>query len=117
MIARHQTYPSESTSSRSQAAQGAREDRNLRRPPGGYPRSGLSRSDPEYYRLPERSMQKTAQDYSAAAFKRTTDLLDLNPEFYTIWNYRRNILSHGIFPSSFVHHNTPRAKTAHAHPR
>jgi hypothetical protein len=28
----------------------------------------------------------------------TAKLLQVNPEFYTIWNYRRNILLYGIFP-------------------
>jgi hypothetical protein len=32
----------------------------------------------------------------------TTRLLDLNPEFYTIWNYRRNILVNGLIPNSYV---------------
>ncbi|KAI0047957.1 rab-protein geranylgeranyltransferase [Auriscalpium vulgare] len=26
-------------------------------------------------------------------------MLNLNPEFYTVWNYRRNILINGIFPA------------------
>jgi len=34
------------------------------------------------------------------AFKRTTALLNWNPEFYTAWNYRRDILLKGIFPDS-----------------
>ena len=44
--------------------------------------------------------QKKAKDYSAEALKQTTALLDLNPEFYSIWNYRRFILLNGLFPSS-----------------
>ncbi|EIW67518.1 geranylgeranyl transferase type-2 subunit alpha [Tremella mesenterica] len=32
--------------------------------------------------------------YTPDALKKTTELLDLNPEFYTIWNYRRHILLH-----------------------
>lgn len=35
------------------------------------------------------------KDYSPEAFKLTTTLLDLNPEFYTVWNYRRDILVSG----------------------
>ncbi|WOO76776.1 Geranylgeranyl transferase type-2 subunit alpha [Vanrija pseudolonga] len=44
--------------------------------------------------------RKKANDYSPEALKQTTALLDLNPEFYTIWNYRRNILSRGLIPKS-----------------
>lgn len=36
------------------------------------------------------------------ALGKTNQLLDLNPEFYTIWNYRRNILTRGLFPESCV---------------
>ncbi|KAI0797855.1 rab-protein geranylgeranyltransferase [Abortiporus biennis] len=42
--------------------------------------------------------KKKAGDYSKDAFDSTTRLLRVNPEFYTIWNYRRNIMIHGIFP-------------------
>lgn len=44
--------------------------------------------------------QKKAKDYSPEALKKTTELLDLNPEFYTVWNYRRHILTRGLFPNS-----------------
>lgn len=44
--------------------------------------------------------QKKAKDYSPEALKKTTELLDLNPEFYTVWNYRRHILLRGLFPDS-----------------
>ncbi|EKC97901.1 RAB-protein geranylgeranyltransferase [Trichosporon asahii var. asahii CBS 8904] len=37
-----------------------------------------------------------ARDYSPEALKKTTELLDLNPEFYTVWNYRRHILTREI---------------------
>ncbi|KAG7086650.1 hypothetical protein E1B28_002589 [Marasmius oreades] len=40
------------------------------------------------------------KDYSNDAFESTTALLRDNPEFYTIWNYRRQILLRGIFPQS-----------------
>ncbi|CCH40862.1 Geranylgeranyl transferase type-2 subunit alpha [Wickerhamomyces ciferrii] len=36
---------------------------------------------------------KNEQQYNAETFKLSTDLLYLNPEFYTIWNYRRDIIS------------------------
>lgn len=46
--------------------------------------------------------QKQSRDYSKEAFDLTTRLLQANPEFYTIWNYRRNILVNGIFPSRYA---------------
>ncbi|KAF8078123.1 rab-protein geranylgeranyltransferase [Lyophyllum atratum] len=44
--------------------------------------------------------RKKDKDWSHDALHLTTRLLQVNPEFYTIWNYRRNILLDGIFPSS-----------------
>ncbi|ETW85709.1 hypothetical protein HETIRDRAFT_470846 [Heterobasidion irregulare TC 32-1] len=44
--------------------------------------------------------KKKSNDWSGEAFELTSRLLNINPEFYTIWNYRRNILTRGIFPSS-----------------
>ncbi|KAI0721632.1 rab-protein geranylgeranyltransferase [Cerioporus squamosus] len=38
--------------------------------------------------------------YDKEAFDLTTRLLHVNPEFYTVWNYRRDILLNGIFPAS-----------------
>ena len=46
--------------------------------------------------------QKKARDWSRGAFDQTEKLLDLNPEFYTIWNYRRNIMLNGIFSQRSV---------------
>lgn len=46
--------------------------------------------------------QKKACDWSRDAFDQTQHLLELNPEFYTVWNYRRNIVLHGIFPRKSV---------------
>lgn len=43
-------------------------------------------------------LQKKQNDWSKEALQITTQLLQINPEFYTIWNYRRNILLNGIFP-------------------
>lgn len=43
--------------------------------------------------------QKKNNDWSKDAFDLTTKLLQINPEFYTIWNYRRNILLNGVFPA------------------
>ncbi|KAJ8583575.1 rab-protein geranylgeranyltransferase [Rhizopogon salebrosus TDB-379] len=44
--------------------------------------------------------RKKKQDWSMDAFQSTQRLLQINPEFYTVWNYRRNILLNGIFPQS-----------------
>ncbi|KAF8314235.1 rab-protein geranylgeranyltransferase [Clavulina sp. PMI_390] len=44
--------------------------------------------------------KKAAKDYSEDAFDQTTQLLTANPEFYTIWNYRRDILTEAVFPKS-----------------
>ncbi|ORY30606.1 hypothetical protein BCR39DRAFT_564865 [Naematelia encephala] len=44
--------------------------------------------------------RKRSKDYTTEALKKTTDLLDLNPEFYTIWNYRRHIFLRGLFPNT-----------------
>ncbi|KAL0580227.1 Rab geranylgeranyltransferase [Marasmius crinis-equi] len=44
--------------------------------------------------------RKKKKDHSKEAFDLTTALLRENAEFYTVWNYRRHILLHGIFPSS-----------------
>lgn len=46
--------------------------------------------------------QKRELDYSPEALGKTTELLDENPEFYTVWNYRRYILLRGLFPTSYV---------------
>jgi geranylgeranyl transferase type-2 subunit alpha len=32
----------------------------------------------------------------------TNRILDFNPEFYTIWNYRRLILLEGLFIDAYV---------------
>ncbi|KAF8516926.1 rab-protein geranylgeranyltransferase [Hysterangium stoloniferum] len=42
--------------------------------------------------------RRHAGDFSEESLDLTKHLLAINPEFYTIWNYRRNILSSGIFP-------------------
>ncbi|KDQ10157.1 hypothetical protein BOTBODRAFT_498629 [Botryobasidium botryosum FD-172 SS1] len=43
---------------------------------------------------------KAANDWGADALALTTRLLATNPEFYTVWNYRRYILLRGVFPAS-----------------
>ncbi|KAK1059392.1 Rab geranylgeranyltransferase [Friedmanniomyces endolithicus] len=35
-----------------------------------------------------------AKDYSDTTFQLTSQLLTQNPEYYTIWNYRRLVLQH-----------------------
>ncbi|OCH87422.1 rab-protein geranylgeranyltransferase [Obba rivulosa] len=54
----------------------------------------------EYLTLTDEVLAKKKDDWSKAAFDLTTRLLQVNPEFYTVWNYRRNILLNGIFPKS-----------------
>ena len=49
-----------------------------------------------------RAEQKKAKDWSEDALNLTTRLLHMNPEFYTIWNYRRDIFTNGIFPVWYV---------------
>ncbi|VDC07114.1 unnamed protein product [Peniophora sp. CBMAI 1063] len=48
--------------------------------------------------------RKKAGDHSREAFDLTTRMLSTgpapNPEFYTVWNYRRHILLNGVFPQS-----------------
>ncbi|RDB20991.1 Geranylgeranyl transferase type-2 subunit alpha [Hypsizygus marmoreus] len=44
--------------------------------------------------------RKKSRDWSREALHLTSRLLQINPEFYTVWNYRRNIFLHGIFPNS-----------------
>ncbi|KAG6832705.1 hypothetical protein H0H92_012277 [Tricholoma furcatifolium] len=44
--------------------------------------------------------RKKNKDWSKDALQLTSRLLQVNPEFYTIWNYRRAILLNGIFPTS-----------------
>src|SRR5579862_2813697 len=39
------------------------------------------------------------KEYTPAVLALTTKLLIQNPEFYTIWNYRRRILLHDFLPS------------------
>ncbi|KAJ7261363.1 rab-protein geranylgeranyltransferase [Mycena haematopus] len=55
----------------------------------------------EYLALNDDVLSKKAlNDWSREAFDLTTRILQINPEFYTVWNYRRNILLQGIFPES-----------------
>ncbi|TFK86372.1 rab-protein geranylgeranyltransferase [Polyporus arcularius HHB13444] len=44
--------------------------------------------------------RKKGNDFDKESFELTTRLLHVNPEFYTVWNYRRRILLNGIFPTS-----------------
>ncbi|RPD79934.1 rab-protein geranylgeranyltransferase [Lentinus tigrinus ALCF2SS1-7] len=44
--------------------------------------------------------RKKRKDHGRESFDLTTRLLHVNPEFYTIWNYRRLILLDGVFPTS-----------------
>ncbi|KAI0374748.1 rab-protein geranylgeranyltransferase [Pilatotrama ljubarskyi] len=42
--------------------------------------------------------RKKSRNHSPESFGLTTKLLQINPEFYTVWNYRRSILLNGLFP-------------------
>ncbi|KZT26484.1 rab-protein geranylgeranyltransferase, partial [Neolentinus lepideus HHB14362 ss-1] len=55
----------------------------------------------EYLSLTDHVLaKKKSRDWSKDAFEATSRLLQINPEFYTIWNYRRNIMLHGLFVNS-----------------
>ncbi|KZT11433.1 rab-protein geranylgeranyltransferase, partial [Laetiporus sulphureus 93-53] len=55
----------------------------------------------EYLALTEDVLaKKKNKDWSKDAFDLTTRVLHMNSEFYTVWNYRRNILLNGLFPKS-----------------
>lgn len=61
--------------------------------------------------------QRAANDLTPAALDLTSQLLRLNPEFYTIWNYRREILLHTYLapPSSSPDDTYHQTLTAHLH--
>jgi geranylgeranyl transferase type-2 subunit alpha len=40
-----------------------------------------------------------AKHFEFSTLRLTSDILQLNPDYYTIWNYRREILLQGIFPT------------------
>ncbi|CAD6893426.1 unnamed protein product [Tilletia controversa] len=54
---------------------------------------------------------RDANDLSPAALEQTTKLLSFNPEFFTVWNYRRAILSH-LFESESEPSQEDATKTA-----
>ncbi|KAJ7632209.1 rab-protein geranylgeranyltransferase [Roridomyces roridus] len=45
--------------------------------------------------------KKKSNDWSRDTLDLTTRILRINPEFFTAWNYRRNILLSGIFPERY----------------
>ncbi|KAF2768176.1 protein prenylyltransferase [Teratosphaeria nubilosa] len=47
-----------------------------------------------------------AQDYSNTTFQLTSRLLTQNPEYYTVWNYRRLLLQ-DVFANELSQHNNP----------
>ncbi|KAH8117241.1 rab-protein geranylgeranyltransferase [Phellopilus nigrolimitatus] len=52
----------------------------------------------EYLKLNDDVLaRKKAKNWSHESLDLTTRLLSMNPEFYTVWNYRRDILTNGIF--------------------
>ncbi|TRM57599.1 hypothetical protein BD626DRAFT_514411 [Schizophyllum amplum] len=44
--------------------------------------------------------KKRNHEMTREAFDLTTKMLEINPEFYTVWNYRRNILTNALFPQT-----------------
>ncbi|KZS99175.1 rab-protein geranylgeranyltransferase [Sistotremastrum niveocremeum HHB9708] len=44
--------------------------------------------------------RKRSKTYRKEDFEATTRILSINPEFYTAWNYRREIFLNGLFPAS-----------------
>ena len=56
-------------------------------------------------------VQKEAKEWTAGALNLTTQLLATNPEFYTVWNYRRNIFLHGLFPNRCAFSAIPPMRT------
>ncbi|ORX37188.1 rab-protein geranylgeranyltransferase [Kockovaella imperatae] len=53
----------------------------------------------KYVALEETVLQKRRRkEYTRDALEITNELLDMNPEYYTVWNYRRHILR-GLFPT------------------
>lgn len=40
--------------------------------------------------------KRTQKDYSPQAFQQTEKFSYLSPDFYTLWNYRREIITHMI---------------------
>ncbi|KAG8885882.1 Rab geranylgeranyltransferase [Tulasnella sp. 331] len=57
----------------------------------------------EYLGLQETVMaKKQGKDWSQEAFALTTQLLRSNPELYTVWNYRRDIMTKGLFPTRTI---------------
>ncbi|KAI9804664.1 MAG: Rab geranylgeranyltransferase [Piccolia ochrophora] len=54
----------------------------------------------DYQRLVGTVQDKiSAKEYTPTTLSLTSKLLDLNPEYYTVWNHRRLVLLHGLFPS------------------
>jgi geranylgeranyl transferase type-2 subunit alpha len=45
---------------------------------------------------------RAAQVMTPEAFALTTKLLEINPEIYTLWNYRRDMLLH-FFAQGYIH--------------
>ncbi|KAG9288916.1 hypothetical protein G9A89_019538 [Geosiphon pyriformis] len=47
--------------------------------------------------------KKVKKEFDAIAFNFTTKILAQNPDFYTIWNFRRNILIYGLLKDATTH--------------
>ncbi|CAO3691655.1 unnamed protein product [Umbelopsis ramanniana] len=54
----------------------------------------------EYNDLVSKCKQEVeAKNFEFSTLRLTSNILQLNPDYYTIWNYRREILLQGIFPT------------------
>ncbi|CAL1704304.1 unnamed protein product [Somion occarium] len=51
-----------------------------------------------YLALSDDVIARKSHDMSNEAFELTTRLLRMNPEFYTVWNYRRDMFIESLFP-------------------
>ncbi|CAG8483140.1 5280_t:CDS:2 [Paraglomus brasilianum] len=55
-----------------------------------------ARKEKEAVKIKEYRQLRSNHEYTQDAFEITTKILWQNPDFYTIWNFRRNILIHGL---------------------
>lgn len=57
--------------------------------------SGREEQQLKHYQLLTEQVLKGKQSalYNATMFDKTSELLNVNPEFYTVWNYRRDIIT------------------------
>ena len=98
VIAWRSTYPTLRPGRRIKEREGEVQDRGVHGP--GTRCIGCGEChEPSRITTPHAIMQRKQKEYTPEALKSTTMLLDQNPEYYTIWNYRRNIMTNGLFPT------------------